>query len=100
MGYVTLAGSGRWNYFMGTRDTGWSGAMGLIYGGVLHWLEWGDGIDSGGLAMGAHDTGWIRVMGLIYGGVPWGMQHGLDRGNGIDLWDTSWGHTTGLGRWD
>ena len=59
--------------------------MGLIYGGVLHWLEWGDGIDSGGLAMGAHDTGWIRVMGLIYGGVLWGMQQGLDRGNGIDL---------------
>ena len=36
-------------------------------------------------------------MGLIYGGVPWGMQHGLDRGDGIDLWDTSWGHTTGSG---
>ena len=27
-GYVTLAGSGRRNCFMGTRDTGWSGAMG------------------------------------------------------------------------
>ena len=53
---------------MRTRDTGWSGAMGLIYGGVWHWLEQGDGIDSRGLALGAHDIGWIRVMGLIYGG--------------------------------
>ena len=99
----------------GICDTGWIGAMELFHGDTQHWLErgngvdlWrcialagtGDGIDSGGLAMGAHDTGWIRVMGLIYGGVPWGMQHGLDRGNGIDLWDTSWGHTTGSGRWD
>ena len=53
--------------------------------------EQGDGIDSGGLAMRAHHTDWIRVMGLIYGGVPWGMKHGLDRGDGIDLWDISWG---------
>ena len=56
-GYVTLAGLGRWNCFMGTRDTGWSRAMGLIYGGVWHWLERGDGSDSRVLAMGAHDTG-------------------------------------------
>ena len=41
--------------------------------------------------MGAHNTGWIRVTGLIYGGVSRGMQHGLDRGDEIDLWDTSWG---------
>ena len=44
-----MAGSGQWNCFMGTCDTGWSRAMGLIYGGVGHWLERGDGIDSGGL---------------------------------------------------
>ena len=83
---------------------------------MWHWLDRGDGIVSWGHATlagagqwvwfmavychGAHDTGWIRVMGLIYGGVPWGMQHGLDRGNRIDLWDMSWGHTTGSGRWD
>ena len=46
--------------------------MGLIYGGVRHWLEWGEGIDSWGLAMGARDTGWIRVMGFICAGKPWG----------------------------
>ena len=99
----------------GICDNGWIGAMELFYGDMRHWLEQGNGVDlwrcgalagTGwwdwfrGLAIGAHDTGWIRVMGLIYGGVPWGMQHGLDRGDGIDLWDTSWGHTTGSGRWD
>ena len=57
---------------MGARDTGWIGGLGLIHGGVRHWLERGDGIDSWGLAMGACDTYWIRVMGLIYGGLPWG----------------------------
>ena len=57
---------------MGARDSGWIGAMGLIYGDVRHWLERGDGIDSWGLAMGASDTGWIGVMGLINGCVPWG----------------------------
>ena len=38
---------------MGICDNGWIGAMELfhgdIYGGVGHWLEQGDGIDSGGL---------------------------------------------------
>ena len=34
-------------------------------------------------------------MGLIYGGVPWGMQHGLDRGNGIDLRE----HAIGIWHW-
>ena len=69
------------------------GAMGLIYGSVRHWLEWGDGNYSWELAMGAHDTGWIRAMGLIYGGV----QHWLEQGDGIDSWglamgarDTGW----------
>ena len=51
-GYVTMAGSGRWNCFLGTRDTGWCRAVGLIYGSVWHWLERGDGIDSGGLPWG------------------------------------------------
>ena len=89
--------------------------MELFHGDMRHWLEQGNGVDlwrcgalagTGwwdwfrGLAIGEHDTCWIRVMGLIYGGVPWGMQHGLDRGDGIDLWDTSWGYTTGSGRWD
>ena len=89
--------------------------MELFHGDTRHWLEQGNGVDlwrcvalvgTGwwdwfmGLSVGTHDTGWIRVMGLIYGGVPWGMQHGLDRGDGIDLWDTSWGHTTGSERWD
>ena len=111
----SLAGSGRWDWIVGICDNGWIGAMELFYGDMRHWLEQGNGVDlwrcgalagTGwwdwfrGLAIGAHDTGWIRVMGLIYGGVPWGMQHGLDRGDGIDLWDTSWGHTTGSGRWD
>ena len=99
MGRTSLAGSGRWHWIMGTRDTGWSRAMGLIYGSVWHWLERGDGIDSGGLPWGTRH--WLdQGDGLIYGGVPWGMQHGLDRGDGIDLWGISWGHTTGSGRWD
>ena len=98
---------GRWDWFMGTCDTRWIGvmhamgarntsligAMGLIYGGVRHWLERGDGIDSWGLAMGACDSGWIGAMGLIYGAV----QHWLEGGDGIDSWglamgarDTGW----------
>ena len=49
-----LAGSGRWDWFMGAR-----------HGGAWHWLNQGDGIDL--CAMGACDTGWIRALGLIYG---------------------------------
>ena len=109
---------------MGAR---WIREMGLIHGGMRHWLDWGDGIDSGGHAMGPCDTGWIGTMGLIHGGArPW-----LDRGNGFDWWgfatlagpgrwdwfmgvcdtgwngamaliygDASWGCATGSGRWD
>ena len=99
MGYVTLAGSGGWNCFMGTCDTGWNGAMGLIYGGVWHWLNRVMGLIQGGLpwghttlagsgwwdwfmgvCRGACNTGWIGAMGLIYG-----IHHG---------------HATGLGKWD
>ena len=86
-------------------------SVGLIYGSVWHWLERGDGIDSGGLpwghttlagsgwwdwfmgvCRGACNTGWIGAMGLIYG-----IRHGgtrLDRGDGIDLR----GHTIGMWR--
>ena len=94
---------------MGICDTGWIGAMELFHGDTRHWLElgngvdlWrcvalaeqGDGIDSGGLPWG-HTTlagwgWWDWFMGVCRG--PWGMQHGLDRGDGIDLWDTSWAH--------
>ena len=51
--------------------------------------------------MGAHDTGWIRVMGLIMGVCrgPWGMQHGLDQGDGL-IYGIHHGHTTGSGKWD
>ena len=75
--------------------------MGLILGGVQHWLERGDGIDSWGLAMGARDTGWIWVMGLIYGDASWGCT--TRSGVGIDLWgcamgeqDTGWIRMMGL----
>ena len=47
---------GRWNCFMGTRDTGWSRAMGLIYGSVCHWLERGDGIINPGYGLSLVDT--------------------------------------------
>ena len=77
-----MAGSGQWNCFMGTCDTGWSRVMGLIYGGVGHWLE--------------------RVMGLIQGACHRGTWHLLDQGDGIDLWGCAVGHATraGSGRWD
>ena len=117
-GYVTLAESGRWNCFMGTRDTGWSGAMGLIYGGVWHWLNRVMGLNQGGLpwghttlaglgwwdrfmgvCSGACNTGWIGAVGLTYGihhGVhDWIREMGLIRRGtplGCDTgWDTSWG---------
>ena len=98
-----------WGLAMGACDTGWIGAMGLIYGcvpwgyaawagsgrldwfmGMRHggaWLDRFDGIDWWGWAMGARDTGWIREMGLIHGG----MRHWLDRDEGID----SCGHAMG-----
>ena len=117
-GYVTLAESGRWNCFMGTRDTGWSGAMGLIYGGVWHWLNRVMGLNQGGLpwghttlaglgwwdrfmgvCSGACNTGWIGAVGLIYGihhgAHDWIREMGLIRRGtplGCDTgWDTSWG---------
>ena len=117
-GYVTLAESGRWNCFMGTCNTGWSGAIGLIYGGVRHWLNRVMGLIQGGLpwgpttlagsgwwdrfmgvCRGACNTGWIGAMGLIYGihhgAHNWIGEMGLIWG-GTPLecdtgWDTSWG---------
>ena len=94
--------------------------MGLIHGGVQHWVEQGDGIDSWGLTMGARYTGWIGAMGVIYGVCHGGVRHRLDRGDGIDLWGcimgvhdwigvmgmicggVPWGSVTlaGSGRWD
>ena len=56
---------------MGVCDTCWIGAIGLIHGGMRHWLDWGNGIVSWGVAVGVCDTGWIGAMGLIHGG----MQH-------------------------
>ena len=55
---MTLAGSGWWDWFMGVCrgacNTGWIGAMGLIYG-IRHGgtrLDRGDGIDLRGHAIG------------------------------------------------
>ena len=108
-GGATLAGSGRWFRLMQSRDTGWTGAMGLIYGGAWHWMERGDGIDLWGLVwgrvtgsgrwdwfLGARHGGatldgcglWAGVMGACYGGVQ------LDRGDGMDLWGRAMGRTT------
>ena len=39
-----------WGCAMGERDTGWIGAMGLIHGGMQHWLDRGIGIDTWGHA--------------------------------------------------
>ena len=69
-GRTTLAGSGRWDWFMGARDIGWIWAMGLIHGGV----PWGRATLAGSRQwvwlMGARDTGWTGAMGSIYGDVP------------------------------
>ena len=127
MGHTTQAGSGvgieSWGLAMGTRGTCWIKAMGLIYGGVWHWLERGDGNDSWGLTIGnvtvAGSGWWDWFIGVRHGGV----QHGLDRGDCIDLWGCAimrhggvrldrvmrlivgvalWGRATlaGSGRWD
>ena len=115
MGHTSLAGSGRWDWIMGICDTGWiDGIVSWGYATLAGAGQWG-------WFMAVCDTGWNGVMGLIQGSLPWGhttlagsgwwidlwgcavglgMQHGLDRGDRIDLWDTSWGDTTGLGRWD
>ena len=57
-----------WGCAMGARNTGWIREMGLIHGGMRHWLDRSDGIDSWGHTMGPCDTGWIGAMGSIHGG--------------------------------
>ena len=75
-GWATLAGTGRWHWFMGMHQGGsrldqrdgidlWGRTM-----GVWHWLDVGDGIELWGRAMGAHD--WIGAMELTCGGALWG----------------------------
>ena len=125
-GHTTLAGSGWWDRFMGVCrgacNTGWIGAMRLIYGihhGAHNWI--GEmGLIWGGTPLEC-DTGWdtswgrdwIKEMGLICGDTTWGatlagcewwdwfmgvFQWGaqLDRGDEIDLWRRTMGaHDTG-----
>ena len=85
MGCVTLAGSGRWDWFMGVHHGGtwldramevicggapWGRAtlarsggrdwfIGTCHGGVRCWLDWGDGTDFGGRAK------WQNTMWLL-----------------------------------
>ena len=74
---------------MGARDTGWTGAMGLIDGDVP-WgyatLERGDGIDLWGCVMGA-----CNLIGIDLWWHTMGVQHWLDLGDGIDLWGRTMG---------
>ena len=79
----------------GAHDTGWTGAMCLIYGGARHWLEWGNGIDLWGRVMRACD--WIGEMGLICGGMPWGCDTGWMWGDGIELWGRAMGASDWIG---
>ena len=80
---------------MGPRDTGWTGVMGLIYGGARHWLEWGVGIDLWGRIMGVRD--WIGEMGLICGGTPWGCYTSWMWAMGLSYVGVPWGCATGSG---
>ena len=92
-GCVTLAGSGRWVWLMWIRDTGWTGAIRLIYGGAQHWLERGNGIDLWGRVMGVRD--WIGEMGLICWGTPWGCDTGWMWAMGLSYGGVPWGRATG-----
>ena len=68
-----------WGCAMGACDTGWIRKMGVIHGGMRHWLDRGDGIDSWGRAR--HGA----------------MRHWLDRCDGIDSWGMPWGRATLVG---
>ena len=71
-GCVTLAGSGRWDWFMGACDIGWIWAMGLIHGGT----PWGHATLAG-------SGWWDWIIGARNGvSPPW-----LDRGDGFDWWE-------------
>ena len=83
---------------MGDHNTGWTGAMGLIYGGAQHWLERGDGIDLWGRVKGVRD--WIGEMGLICGGTPWGYNTGCMWAMGLSYGGVPCGRATRLGWWN
>ena len=70
-GLGTLAGSGRWDWFIGAR-----------HGGARPWLDRGDGFDWWVLVTLAGPGWWDWFMWARSGGA-W---HWLDRGNGIDSW--------------
>ena len=97
---------------MGVRNPGWIRAMGLIHGGLRHWLDRGDGIDLWGCATLVGTGRWHWFTGTRHGGAQ------LDWGDGIDLWGHAmgcntrwmwvmglsyggmpWGRATGSGRW-
>ena len=90
-GFATLAGPGQWDWFMGVRDTGWNGAMALIYGDSSwgratrsgRW-DWFVGARHGGATLAGYGR-WDWVMGACHGGAR------LDRGDGIDLWGRAMG---------
>ena len=108
-GWISL--TGWWDWFMGVCheacNTGWIGAMGLIYG-IHHGgtrLDQGDGIDLRGHAIGmwhwpAHVMG-ARLDqrdGIDLWGHAMGVRHWLDVNYEIDLWGYSMGRATGSGR--
>ena len=90
-GCTSLAGSGRWDWFMGTCDTGWIGAMELFHGDTRHWLEWGNGVDLWRCVVLAGTGWWDWFRGACHGGT----RHWLDQGDGIDLW----GYVMGAHDW-
>ena len=81
-----------WGSVMGPCD--WIGVMGLIHGGMRHWLDRGEW----DCFMGAHDTGWIGRWDWFMGGCRGSTRHWLDRRNGIDSWRCA--TLAGAGRWD
>ena len=113
MGHTTLAGSVWWDWFMGVCrgacNTGWIGAIELIYGirnGGTR-LDWGDGIDLRGHAIGIwHWLGHVMGTrldqrdGIDLWGHATGVRHWLDVNYEIDLWGYSMGRATGSGRWN
>ena len=96
-GHTTLAGLGRWDWFMGkchggarldrgngidlwgramgratlARSGQWDWVIGACHVGVQHWLDWAMGLILG-VCYGAYNTGCIGVMGLMYGDASWG----------------------------
>ena len=87
-----------WDWFMGTCDTGWIGAMELFHEDWGHWLERGNGFDLWRCVALTGMGWWDWFKGACHGGT----RHWLDQGDGIDLWGCAVGHATraGSGRWD